>query len=281
MRPVKIAITLETAIYGVGTRLVAASGVYGVLSDVEVTYYRSRIDDVLAKSRISAWQRGFLTDMRHKLDRYGTTARLSDRQLAILRRLTVMEGDAVLRLVASNAKSQTPRRYRHRRLSYWGQKRLILAAVLVVLAAASIGRQISDTISLSDLVDIAASSQPRNISITDGDTIKMDDGTRVRLVGFNTPEKFEPRCEHERQLGIKASKRLVELVSSGQSAVTEVACSCSSGTEGTDRCNYGRSCGILKVDGRDVGQTLILEGLAVPFVCGSTGCPPTPRPWCG
>jgi hypothetical protein len=25
---------------------------------------------------------------------------------------------------------------------------------------------------------------------------------------------------------------------------------------------------------------LIEEGLAVPFVCGATHCPKTPRPWC-
>jgi hypothetical protein len=25
---------------------------------------------------------------------------------------------------------------------------------------------------------------------------------------------------------------------------------------------------------------LIAEGLAVPFVCGATSCPKTPRPWC-
>lgn len=60
-----------------------------------------------------------------------------------------------------------------------------------------------------------------------------------------------------------------------------VAQSCKPGTEGTDKCNYGRSCGALKVDGKDVGQTLIAEGLAVPFVCGRNGCPPTPSPWCG
>jgi len=32
--------------------------------------------------------------------------------------------------------------------------------------------------------------------------------------------------------------------------------------------------------GRDVGSILIEEGLAVPFVCGATHCPRTPKPWC-
>jgi endonuclease YncB( thermonuclease family) len=119
-------------------------------------------------------------------------------------------------------------------------------------------------------------------TVTDGDTIKLKDGTRVRLVGFNTPEKFEPKCSREAALGNRASERLNELVAAAASTdVTLVACSCRPGTEGTKKCNYGRSCGRLTVDGRDVGETLIGEGLAVPFVCGVSGCPPTPRPWCG
>jgi hypothetical protein len=34
------------------------------------------------------------------------------------------------------------------------------------------------------------------------------------------------------------------------------------------------------VNGKDVGAILIAEGLAVSFVCRSTRCPATPRPWC-
>nr|WP_246799165.1 thermonuclease family protein [Rhizobium leguminosarum] len=119
-------------------------------------------------------------------------------------------------------------------------------------------------------------------TITDGDTIRLNDGTPVRLVGFNTPEKFEPRCSAEAALGNRASARLKELVAGARTTeVALVQCACKPGTEGTKKCNYGRSCGTLSVDGRDVGQTLIAEGLAVSFVCGATRCPPTPRPWCG
>ena len=60
-----------------------------------------------------------------------------------------------------------------------------------------------------------------------------------------------------------------------------VECACAAGTQGTDRCNFGRSCGVLRVDGRDVGDILIAEGLAAPFQCGRTSCPRLPRPWCG
>ncbi len=123
--------------------------------------------------------------------------------------------------------------------------------------------------------------RPPNFSVTDGDTVKVyGDAKGTRLVGFNAPETWKPRCEYERQLGEQATRRLNELVTNGNAVLTKVACACAPGTQGTRRCNYGRSCGVLRVDGLDVGDILIREGLAVPFRCGSTRCPRTPRPWC-
>lgn len=51
----------------------------------------------------------------------------------------------------------------------------------------------------------------------------MSDGTRIRLVGFNTPEKFGPQCSREAALGTRASERLRQLVASGKPTVTRVA----------------------------------------------------------
>ncbi|TIM63803.1 MAG: thermonuclease family protein, partial [Mesorhizobium sp.] len=119
-------------------------------------------------------------------------------------------------------------------------------------------------------------------TVTDGDTIRLNGTTRgTRLVGFNAPESIEPRCDAEADLGRRAKARLRELVVAVKLELKMVPCSCPPGTEGTSTCNYGRSCGSLFADGRDVGDVLVSEGLAVPFVCGSTSCPPTPRPWCG
>ncbi len=253
-----------------------------MLSEFEIKHLQSRIDDVLRQRRVTQWQRNFLLDMRVKIERYGTRTRFSEKQLATLKRLTSVRGNADLRLVHGSPISAKPRRARYWGLSHREQKFLIFATIMVVIAISSFSRQVWETYALTyRSTGEEASSFSRDFSVTDGDTIRMDDGTRIRLVGFNTPEKFEPRCETERQLGIRATKRLVEIVSSGRSAVTKVACSCKPGTEGTDKCNYGRSCGILKVNGQDVGETLIAEGLAVPFVCAPSGCPPTPRPWCG
>lgn len=129
---------------------------------------------------------------------------------------------------------------------------------------------------------VVSSSTPVSVHVLDGDTISLGDGRpNVRLVGFNTPETgSRARCETERQKGIAAQQRLRKLVSTGRSDFTQVACSCPAGTEGTSACNFGRRCGTLRIDGVDVGSTLIDEGLAVRFICGATSCPVLPRPWC-
>ena len=121
-----------------------------------------------------------------------------------------------------------------------------------------------------------------SVSVIDGDTISLQDGKpNVGLVGFNAPETgSRARCEAERQKGEAAKQRLRELVGNGRSDFKQVACSCAPGTEGTNACNFGRRCGSLRVNGVDVGSTLINEGLAVRFVCGATSCPPLPRPRC-
>jgi endonuclease YncB( thermonuclease family) len=123
--------------------------------------------------------------------------------------------------------------------------------------------------------------QSDRIQVVDGDTIHITGTTPdVRLVGFNAPETTRARCPEERALGETADRRLREIVRGGNLDFSFVACSCRSGTADTPSCNYGRKCGTLKVRGRDVGDILIAEGLAVPFVCGRYRCPATPRPWC-
>ncbi len=120
----------------------------------------------------------------------------------------------------------------------------------------------------------------RGISVVDGDTIRIN-GRLTRLTGFNAPETWKPNCTAEQRLGEAATARLRQLVDGGEARYASVRCACRPGTEGTMNCNYGRACGSLRVDGRDVGDILISEGLAVRYRCGTTGCPPSPRPWCG
>ena len=127
----------------------------------------------------------------------------------------------------------------------------------------------------------AAPIDPGDVRVIDGDTIRVyQKQPNVRLVGFNAPETRRAACDAERELGAKATRRVRDLVRNGNLDFEFVACSCPPGTEGTPACNYGRRCGTLKANGRDVGAILIAEGLAVLFQCGTTSCSKTPRPWC-
>ena len=127
----------------------------------------------------------------------------------------------------------------------------------------------------------AAPISPDDVRVIDGDTIRVfQRQPDVRLIGINTPETRRAACEAERELGAKATRRLRDIVDAGNLDFEFMACPCQPGTEGTQACNFGRRCGTLKANGRDVGGMLIAEGLAIPFTCGATRCPPTPKPWC-
>src|SRR5262249_36796638 len=122
--------------------------------------------------------------------------------------------------------------------------------------------------------------------VKDGDTvIKADGNTKwakdqeYRLIGVDTPETTRGKCPKEIELGTRAAARLIALLDSGPIDLAEVPCSCPPGAQGTRQCNVGRRCGRLSVGGKDVGETLISEGLGVPFHCGPTSCPKLKR-WC-
>ena len=59
------------------------------------------------------------------------------------------------------------------------------------------------------------------------------------------------------------------LVASGGTNFSPVGCACRPGEERTRSCNYRPLCGSLKIAGQDVGQILISQGLAHPYVCGT------------
>ena len=123
------------------------------------------------------------------------------------------------------------------------------------------------------------SIQPKSIEVVDGDTIRAD-GQPYRLAGLDTPESgLKAKCAAERELAARASRRLREIVAGGGLKLDRVACGCAAGTEGTEKCNYGRLCGVLTASGRDVSLTLIGEGLAKKYDCSAGHCPPK-QPWC-
>jgi endonuclease YncB( thermonuclease family) len=97
----------------------------------------------------------------------------------------------------------------------------------------------------------------RAACVVDGDTIWLA-GTKIRMADFNTPEVSRPGCAYERQLGERATARLLALLNSGAVTVTP-------NPEGRDHDRYGRALRIVRVDGASVGDTLVAEGLAEPW----------------
>lgn len=101
----------------------------------------------------------------------------------------------------------------------------------------------------------------------DGDTVILH-GRHFRIANIDAPEIHEYRCDAELRLGLLAKQRMVELLESGPIVVHEG--DPASGRL-TDR--YGRMLATIEVGGKDVGETLIAEGLARRW-SGKR------RPWC-
>lgn len=270
----------------------------------EVETLKEKIHSALDAGHLTDWQRQFLTDVSARIERYGQNIRFSDKQISklyeILSHRPQNPAQQPRRHPSPRPVIAKPRRRQRSRIGgaiawegRWFARRLFrniaMFAMLMVGYSVYAGYEhlrlpdVSSLLSTHSLTYAARPISLKEFSVTDGDTIRIRGEARgTRLVGFNAPESIKPQCSREGALGLKAKARLRQLLSGGAAMeLQQIPCSCPPGTEGTDSCNYGRSCAILRVEGRDVGQILIAEGLAVPFVCGATNCPPTPRPWCG
>lgn len=92
------------------------------------------------------------------------------------------------------------------------------------------------------------------ISVYDGDTIRLGD-ERIRIVGLDTPELgHRAQCQEEAVAAEQAKQALAGEIASGNVELHR---------QGTDR--YGRTLARVTVDGRDVADTLIAQGLARPY----------------
>ena len=101
------------------------------------------------------------------------------------------------------------------------------------------------------LVALPAVSQP--VTVTDGDTIKLD-GTTYRLHGIDAPEAKQWCGDYP--AGAIASGALAKLVEGADRVTCEA--------KATDR--YGRTVAICRADGRDSGQAMVRLGMAWAFV---------------
>ena len=98
--------------------------------------------------------------------------------------------------------------------------------------------------------------------VVDGDTVDLDclgEGRfRARLIGFDTPETHRSGCAEEALAGQAATMRLRAMVTDARQIAAQLG--------HWDR--YDRRLVQLSVDGRDVGASLIAEGLALPYQGG-------------
>ena len=99
--------------------------------------------------------------------------------------------------------------------------------------------------------------------VVDGDTIYLG-GSKVRIADIDAPETHDYGCPSELALGNRATDRLGALLNSGRVTLRPID---------RDRDVYGRLLRRVEVDGRDVGDTLVSEGLARPYAGGR-------KPWC-
>lgn len=92
----------------------------------------------------------------------------------------------------------------------------------------------------------------RSTCVVDGDTIWLQ-GVNMRLESFDTPEPYNDICGGAKEVALakKASARLLALLN-GNAFTVEAG--------GEDR--YGRVLATIRIDGTDVGDILISEGLA-------------------
>ena len=100
--------------------------------------------------------------------------------------------------------------------------------------------------------------------VVDGDTIYLE-GQKIRIAGIDAPETHDYDCPEELMLGDRATDRLQELLNGGAVTLTSID---------RDEDVYGRKLREVAVDGSDVGDTLISEGLARAYGGGR-------RSWCG
>lgn len=116
---------------------------------------------------------------------------------------------------------------------------------------------------------IASTEAPRNLRertgaveqrmrVIDGDTLEdMSNDITYRLVNIDTPETgSRARCDAERALGDRATEAARTLVAHARQLELRP-------TGRIDR--YGRTIAFVLIDGADMGETLITEGLARPW----------------
>lgn len=100
--------------------------------------------------------------------------------------------------------------------------------------------------------------------VVDGDTLWLE-GVKIRISDINAPEVSEPQCPSEKELGDRATSRLISLLNEGPFEVKAIG--------DRDEDQYGRKLRVLVRNGQSLGDRLVAEGLAKTWVGHK-------EPWC-
>lgn len=148
--------------------------------------------------------------------------------------------------------------------------RFYLKAVIVLgLGGLVLVPMLADLVNAGMKVVTSDLGDCRIIRVVDGDTVSLicaEEGmVSARLMGFDTPEKYSPKCLAEFVAAEKASWGLRTLI--------QKADRISLRREGTDQ--YGRMLVQLDLDGVDVARAMIRAGYGRQYGGGLRGS------WCG
>lgn len=116
-------------------------------------------------------------------------------------------------------------------------------------------------------VTSAAPSCHADMCVIDGDTVIIR-GERIRIANIDAPELRTGKCDAERRLARVARARLETILGSGDVVIMP-----GDPASGRRKDRYGRTLATLRVAEADVGDVLVGEGLARPWV-GKR------EPWC-
>ncbi|NTF97788.1 thermonuclease family protein [Rhizobium rhizogenes] len=120
-----------------------------------------------------------------------------------------------------------------------------------LLASVASAQPSSSASSASEAFSICGSGQ-RITCVVDGDTFWFR-GEKIRIADIDTPELSPPRCERERERGLAAKQRLLDILNSGPLSFKTTA---------RDEDRFGRKLRIVYRERRSVGDILVAEGFA-------------------
>ncbi|RMF10154.1 MAG: thermonuclease family protein [Alphaproteobacteria bacterium] len=135
---------------------------------------------------------------------------------------------------------------------------LVVAAIIVLGSRDFLAANLGDPVrAVTTIRFTPCTTGHRYNCVVDGDTFWFQ-GEKIRIADINTPETHRPACTREKALGERATRRLLSLLNDGPFKLEHT------GDRDTDF--FGRKLRVVTRNGRSLGQVLIAEGLARPWV---------------